>query len=496
MGDQNTTLDSAAVHHLLRRTGFGSKQKDVDNLLKRYPTRGLAADKLLSYRPKRFTPRGKDFTSVHNKWLKFLLKDRNVLQSKLALFWHDHFSVANSKVQDPKLMGNYVQLLYLNSRGNLKSFVKAMNRDAAMMEFLDTVRNRKQIPNENYGRELQELFTMGVLDFAGNENYTQEDIVQISRAFTGWRYDDRGRAYFDANRHDFEAQFPGRGPKVIFKTTGGFGPAGRSFTVNGEGEPEIDTVIDIIFDHTDTDGKKTVARYVTRRLFTFLAYADPSTALIDELIATSGFDTDWEITPLVRALLVHDAFYETLAPAPFGAATKKSVKWPIDYFVGTLRMLGVKPKSTDQIVYGGSFQSALTHLGNMGQTILDPPSVFGWDWETGWVSSATLLARYTFARDVIAARGKGSAAFRPERKLIDLDLTAAGDIVDAVTDVLGITSQGTSSQITAAERTVLVDYLTDGGLNPTLDLRDYDVRNTKLHGLFALVMQSPAYQVH
>jgi uncharacterized protein (DUF1800 family) len=491
MGDQNTALTPETVRHLLRRTGFGVTQRDADNILKRYPTRGLAADKLLSYRPKRFTPRGNDFAAAHNKWLKFLLKDKIGLQSKLALFWHDHFSVANSKVQDPKLMGNYVQLLYLNSRGNLKAFVKAMNRDAAMMEFLDTVRNRKQVPNENYGRELQELFTLGVLDFAGNENYTQEDIVQISRAFTGWRYDDRGRAYFDANRHDFEAQYPARGPKVIFKTTGGFGAAGRSFTVNGEGEPEIDAVIDVIFDHTDTDGKKTVARYVTRRLFTFLAYSDPSTALIDELVATSGFDTDWEITPLVRALLVHDAFYETLAPAPYGAGTRKSVKWPVDFVVGTLRTLGMKPKGRDQFIDGGSFQPVLTHLGNMGQTILDPPSVFGWDWETGWISSATLLARYTFARDVTASRGKGSSAFRPEKKLIDLDLTDAGEIVDAVTDLLGVTTQ-----LTAAERTVLVDYLTDGGLNPTLDLRDYDVRNSKLNGLFALVMQSPAYQLH
>jgi hypothetical protein len=91
---------------------------------------------------------------------------------------------------------------------------------------------------------------------------------------------------------------------------------------------------------------------------------------------------------------------------------------------------------------------------------------------------------------VTSARGGGSSSFRPER-LMNMFLTDPGDIVEAVTDVLGVTDQ-----FTAAERTVLIDYLTDGGANPTLDLNDYDTRNTKLHGLFALVMQSPAYQLH
>ena len=135
----------------------------------------------------------------------------------------------------------------------------------------------------------------------------------------------------------------------------------------------------------------------------------------------------------------------------------------------------------------------------MGQTLLEPPSVFGWDWETAWISSATLLARYNFARNLTASRGGGSSSFRPEKMTVvvggtEVDLTSLtdpDDILNGVTDVLGITDQ-----LTASERNILVDYLTDGGTNPTLDLTDYDVRNTKLHGLFALVMQSPAYQLH
>ena len=125
----------------------------------------------------------------------------------------------------------------------------------------------------------------------------------------------------------------------------------------------------------------------------------------------------------------------------------------------------------------------------MGQTIFDPPSVFGWDWETAWVSSSTMLARYGFARDLMSARGGGGSSFRPD-KLMDLDLSDPSDILAAATDVLGITGD-----LTAGEQSTLVTYLTDSGWHPTLDLNDYDVRNEKLHGLFALLMQTPAFQL-
>src|SRR5262249_31147775 len=153
-------------------------------------------------------------------------------------------------------------------------------RNAAMMEFLDTVRNFKDEPNENYARELQELFTLGVNDLAGNPNYVQDDVVQIARAFTGWYYDRHGDAALDPDSHDFMADFPERGPKVIYQQTGGFGSAGRAFTGNGEGAGEIDAVIDIIFQHTDTDGKKTVARRIAHRLLEFYAHADPATSVV------------------------------------------------------------------------------------------------------------------------------------------------------------------------------------------------------------------------
>jgi hypothetical protein len=223
-------------------------------------------------------------------------------------------------------------------------------------------------------------------------------------------------------------------------------------------------------------------------LLEYFAHPNPSLAFIDAVVAASSFDLDFELTPLLRAIFVHDDFYLT-AGAPTGSGTKKSVRWPVDLVITSLRLLKVKPKGKYVYIDGGSYNRVFDQLSNMGQVLFDPPSVFGWDWETSWVSSSTMLARYGFARDLIAARGGGGSAFRPD-KLMSLDLSDPTDILTAATDALGMTGD-----LTGSEQTTLIDYLTDNGASPTLDLNDYDTRNRKLHGLFGLLMQMPAYQL-
>lgn len=497
MGDANTVLNAAAARHLLKRTGFGATPAAVAKILKGGDTRGEAVDRVLKFTPKKFQPGGKgkdpSLQDSHDKWINFMLAAKFPLQEKLVLFWHDHFATSNVKVADTAQMAEQNLLLRLFCKGTFRDFVKAINKNPAMLEFLDTVRSGRRHPNENYARELMELFTLGVLDTAGNPNYLQDDIVQIARAFSGWRYDDKKRtAFLDSDHHDFMADFPERGPKTIFTVRGGFGASGRSFAANGEGAAEIDTVIDILFTHTDTDEKNTIARRMARRLLEYFAHPEPDIAVIDAVVAASSFDASWDVGALLRAILVHDAFYETAAPPPFDGATKKSVLWPVDYVVSTLRVLGVKPTANKRgddlrVVGSDSIRGSLT---DMGQSLFEPPSVFGWDWEAAWISSATLLARFAFVRGVVGARVKGKSGFHPE-KLIDLTLTDPGAIVDAVTDLLGV-----DDQLTSAERDVLIAYLTDDGAQPVIDLTDADVQNVKLHGLFALVLESPAYQLH
>lgn len=484
MIDENAILDATAARHLLRRTGFGAPLDEVERFTGK--TRGEAAHALLAFKPSSFRPNAprNDIGRAHDKWLKYMIKSRYPLQEKLVLFWHDHFATNFSTVQDVRYMANQNRTLRRNCKGNMRDLVKAINVDAAMMRFLDTESNRKAEPNENYARELMELFTLGVYDFAGNPNYVQDDVAQIARAFTGWRFADDGTPFLNENQHDYTTAPPGssRGPKVIFQSTGGFGPGGRNYADQGEGPQEISRVVDIIFEHRDTDGRNTVARRTTRRLLEFFAHPAIPVADIDEIIAASGFDTSFDIAALLRAMFTSDAFY----PAP-GASTHDSVKWPVDFVVGTLRQLGMKLKGRDQFVNGGDYLRALDRLRNMGQELFEPPSVFGWDWETAWVSSAAMLSRYAFVRDVASARyGAGRAVFRP-LALVDATLTDPGDIVDRVLEVCGV-----AEQTSAAERQVLVDYLGPG----PLDLSDYDTQNEKLNGLFALVLQSPAYQVH
>jgi uncharacterized protein (DUF1800 family) len=495
MGDESTVLTAADARHLLRRTGFGAPAKEVQKILQRGETRGAAADRLLGFKPGAFQPAGKDLRLRQNSWIKYMIGTKSPLQEKLVLFWHDHFATAASKVGDVQQLAAQNRLLRQNCKGSFRTMLREINRDPAMMEFLDTVRNRKYTPNENYGRELCELFALGVKDANGNPNYVQDDVVQLARAFTGWRID-KDKSYFDERSHDFEDDYPERGPKVVFTQTGGFGAGGRSFASAGEGPQEADTVVEILLAHRDSDGKSTVARRIARRLLEFFAhgaFADSTpetTAVVDAVIAESGFDGSWELQPLLRAILVSDAFYETAAAAPYGVSTAKSVKWPVDFVVTTMRTFKLKTKGREAYVDGGSRRSLRSHLAAMGQTLFDPPSVFGWEWEKSWITSATILARARFARDVIAARGSGGTSFRPE-KLVDLSLTAPETILDAVTDALGI-----SDQVTTQQRTILLDYLTDAGARQSLDLEDDDTRNRKLHGLFGLILQSPGHQLH
>jgi uncharacterized protein (DUF1800 family) len=491
MGDQNSILPAPEARHLLRRAGFGAQPRDVDRIVAAGMTRGEAADDLIDFKPTHFKPRGRYMSDSHNKWVKYMIRTKNALQEKLVLFWHDHFATNYAKVQDQDLMVQQNFLFRQFCKGNFKDFVKAMNKDGAMMDFLDTITNKKKQPNENYPRELQELFTLGVFDLLGQPNYAQEDIVQIARAFSGWRYDDKDGAFLRESQHDFgdaqEGWNPPRGPKTIYKNRPGFGASGRDIEENGQGAVEIDTVIDIIFDHVDSGGHKTVARYITHKLMTFFMYADPDLSVVDDVIAASQFDTNWEIAGVLREMFVHDAFYESLSdPA------KKSVKWPVDYTVTTLRLLKMKLKSKYQYVNGGDYAAIDDQLTNMGQELFEPPSVFGWDWETAWLSSATLLARYGLARDLMMSRDKGGTAFRPDKLFTLSAATKADDIVDEVTTLLGVVDD-----ISSAERNALIDYVSDGGsAQTTLDLTDYDTRNAKLNGLVALVLQSPAYQVH
>jgi uncharacterized protein (DUF1800 family) len=497
MGDENSVLSSGDAQHFLRRTGFGARPAEVAKLTGK--TRGAAADQALRFKPSRKSlGGGGDLERMQHRWFRHILKKRTpALQEKLVLFLHDHFATSNDGVGEPKLMSMQNRLLRMHAKGNFKELVKAINRDGAMIEWLDTERNEKWQPNENYAREFLELFTLGVNDANGAPNYAQEDIVQIARAFTGWRWYGRGKSYLEEELHDFKGEFPARGDKRIFTNRGGFGAPGREFDDVGEGEEEINRVVDIVFDHRDSDGAKTVARWFTYRLLNFFTHGGKQNfmsakGVVDELIAASGFDANWQLDSLARALFVHDAFWESASGSPDDAASRRSITWPVDFVASSMRLFNMNPMGRWHMIPGGDWESVAVHMGRMGQRLLAPPSVFGWDWEEAWLTSTTLVARQRFARDLTTARWGGRKSnFRPD-EFLDDQLTNPSEIVNAVSHACGV-----SGRFTQSEHDALVDYLSDGNPNASLDLGELDGNNYisgKVRGLFALILGSPAFQ--
>lgn len=243
MADRDTR---SRVALLLRRAGFGASPSELE----RYVKLGIdgTIDELLH--PERVA---EDFDGlleglqghlidlqniedVQTWWLYRMVRSRRPLVEKLTLFWHGHFAVANAKVTNPGAMHNHLATLREHGLGSYRELLVHVSRDPAMLIWLDGATNRKNAPNENYGRELLELYTLGI------GHYTEEDVASAARAFTGWNLQDHA-FFFNRNQHDF-------GPKTFLGQTGPF-----------DGSDIIDAVV----------GRPATAERICRKLFTFLA---------------------------------------------------------------------------------------------------------------------------------------------------------------------------------------------------------------------------------
>jgi uncharacterized protein (DUF1800 family) len=273
-----------------------------------------------------------------------MIQSPRPLEERMTLFWHNHFATAIYKVRSPFLMYKQNQLLRNNAMGNFQDLLMGITEDPAMLIWLDGARNRKAAPNENYGREIMEVFTMGV------GNYTEDDVKTAARAFTGYGIDKSGNSYFNPNQHD-------DGTKTFLGQTGNFGP---------------EDIVSILASHPAT------AKAISQKLFSFFAYENPSNDTIARL-ADVYTKSNGNIEQVVSAILNSDEFWS--AQSHLG-----QVKSPVDYVATAMRSLGatVNPKA---IVYT---------LNNMGQLPFDPPSVFGWPSGTAWINTSTIIDRFNF----------------------------------------------------------------------------------------------------
>jgi uncharacterized protein (DUF1800 family) len=276
-------------------------------------------------------------------WFKEMVQTDSPISEQMTLFWHNHFTSSLKKVKLPGLMYRQNLLLREHALGNFRNLVHAVAQDPAMIIYLDNVSNVKGKPNENFARELLELFTLG------EGHYTEQDIKEAARAFTGWSIDRRNGQYrFVRRRHDY-------GTKTFMGRTGNF---------NG------DDIIDIVLDQPGA------AVYVTEKFWREFI-SGPSDSEEIKRLADIFRANDYEIKPLLQALLTSKYFRNS---RQYGSM----IKSPVDLLVGTLRMF--------QVPVGKGYGLALASR-RLGQDLMDPPNVKGWDGNTDWITTDTLLAR-------------------------------------------------------------------------------------------------------
>ena len=292
-------------------------------------------------------------------WANRMLATPRPLEEKLTLFWHGHFATGENKVRDYRMMLRQNLMFRANASGRLPDLLVGILKDPAMLVYLDNGENVKAHPNENFGRELLELFTMGV------GNYTEHDVREAARAFTGWT-NDVLTFKFDASQHDFS-------DKTFLSTKG---------SLDGG------DIIDTILKHPVT------GEFVAAKLYRFFVREDVSASVKTDL--GRGFrESGYQIKPLLKRIFLSKDFYA----APSYATQIKS---PVQLVVSTYRKMGLREIPT--IPDFGRM------TGGLGQSLFDPPNVAGWAGGRTWITPSTLLQRGNLFRDVLFPDVK---SFRP-----------------------------------------------------------------------------------
>jgi uncharacterized protein (DUF1800 family) len=364
------------ARHLLNRAGFGATEAEIRNEVGL--TREQAARRLIDGArtapvtappawtgetgPLRYPRRGTDASDAERKmfvqdqireglelrgwWVGEMLATPSPLTERMTLFWHNHFVSSQQKVKLAELMYRQNATLRANALGNFGNLLHAIARDPAMVIYLDSAQNRKGTPNENFAREVMELFTLG------EGNYSEQDIKEAARAFTGWSLDrNTGQFVFRRFIHD-------DGVKTVL---------GRTGNLDG------DQVLDILLAQPAT------AEFITRKLWREFISPDPDEGVVRQM-ARRFRDSRYDIKVVLHDIFTSDAFYARGNRAVL-------VKSPIDLVVGTLHQFDMKPP------YAMPFAVAAA---GMGQNLFAPPNVKGWPGQETWINTSTLLARKQF----------------------------------------------------------------------------------------------------
>jgi uncharacterized protein DUF1800 len=377
-------FDQVKAAHLLSRAGFGGTPEEIDKVLKLGPQKAVdwlmdfpdapaesngdnsgpdlssLADQPSSFAQYRtmlqdaspdqrkmlqqkFQQSNREAIGAITKWwLNRMAYGDYPLQEKLTFFWHGHFTTSARDERAASLMWRQNELLRRYAAGNFQPFLHAISKDPAMLDYLNNSQNKKQHPNENYAREVMELFTLGI------GNYTEDDVKEAARAFTGWTHDG-DEFVFREFQHDY-------GQKTFLGQTGNF---------------DGDNVLDIILQQQECP------KFVAEELFQYLAYDATGDSLADAL-GDVFLSNNYELRPLIQTILTSRAFY---SPQCIGV----QIKSPVQLMVGTVRLLGLRVPPE---------LATISALNQMGQVPLMPPNVRGWPGGHLWINTSTLFIRY------------------------------------------------------------------------------------------------------
>ncbi len=466
--------DYAKARHLLFRAGFGGGPAEVQKLVDMGPHK--AVDYLVNYhqhpqakiepdrdiytweRPLAYESRlhleaqnrlaednGKRNVDQHASlvrwWVQRLLESPRPVEEKLVLFWHDHFASSYRTLGEAHLMYQQNEF-FRRYADNFDALLHGIVQDPAMIRYLNNDDNVKSNNNENFGRELLELFSLGEENCAAHEQdgYTELDVRDgNTRSLTGAGYEHYAGQYrFQHDKHDAS-------PKTLLGKTGNWG---------------THEAVDIMLEHPAT------ARYVTKKLWQYFAYWEPEPEVIDQLSVMLQ-ENNYRIRPLLENIFLSEQFYSDKAMA-------SHIKSPVELLVGTAKALQL-PKV--------DYQDVRFLLASMGQSLFDPPSVAGWAEGRDWINTNLLMARYTATADMVKKEKTDFVALLKNDNFKD-----SGEVVDH------FARRCLSTDLSPEKRQALIDFL--GPLPPSTEwAKQTKEINAKITALLVLLVSSPEYQV-
>ena len=363
-------MERELMAHLFRRAGFGATQDELDVALsKGYD---VVVEELINHEP---TPDFDDYPvfryhvgmkesrlaiPAQSYWLYRMINTHRPLEEKMTLFWHCLFATAFSKLDCAKPIVNQIAMFRRHCLGSYRKLLNEVSRDPAMIYWLDNHQNTKRSLNDNFGRELLELFTLGV------GNYSEADIKACARAFTGWTFKEQVPSDLPYGRFEW-----------VFEFRSDLHDYGEKEFLGRSGDFDGGNIIDIILE------QPTAARHLAYRLHKFFVSDQPDMGAVDDLAAMCS-RTDYDIREIMRYLLLSPAFRSE-------RAYYSKVKSPVELIVGLLRLTDDfrTPKhGIEDVALASSY---------MGQSLLDPPTVEGWHTGAEWIDTACLMERIDFA---------------------------------------------------------------------------------------------------